>query len=181
MEGTPENQYAMPSDGPKGQSEGASRKQAGECCPEFNPEPWDGEIIEWTGRRFNKDSVLPLPYMPVNYGGVMQRLHARVRAARAGTPDRSALSDHASRWNMDVYLAVDQECPGRRHQSLERTVLRQGLRRALQEHGQMVPRLRKHRSIERLHRGGMVPVVHDLPRMSPEMRENHGAITVQTA
>ncbi len=82
------------------------------CCPEFDPAPWDDKMFEWTNKRFLKDHVCTLFYMPLNFGKVMKRLNRQVTAADATMPDWLCLSDHTSRWNMDVYLAVDKEVPG---------------------------------------------------------------------
>jgi hypothetical protein len=50
--------------------------------------------------------------MPVNFGSVIVKLMAKVKDAGAGTPENLCLSDHTSKWNMDLYLAVDREVPG---------------------------------------------------------------------
>ena len=81
------------------------------CCPKFDPTPWDEQIVEWDNKRFIKDQVLTLFYMPVNFGKVMQRLDEKVQKADAIIPDYLCLSDHTTKWNMDVYLAVDREVP----------------------------------------------------------------------
>ncbi len=44
------------------------------CCPDFDPEPWDGKVFEWKDKKFIKDGVFTLFYMPANFGGVMKRL-----------------------------------------------------------------------------------------------------------
>lgn len=82
------------------------------CCPPFDPVPWDGRIVEWSGKRFVKDHVRTFFHIPLNFGTVMRRLDSQVHAAGAAVPDWLCLSDHTSRWNMDVYLAVDREVPG---------------------------------------------------------------------
>lgn len=82
-----------------------------ECCPEFNPEPWDGKILEWKNKKFIKDKVFTIFYMPVNFGKVMTRLNDKVEKADAKMPDWLCLSDHTSKWNMSLYLAVDKEIP----------------------------------------------------------------------
>lgn len=82
-----------------------------ECCPKFNPAPWDEKIIKWENKKFIRDKVLTLFYMPVNFGGVMKRLDRKVREAGANIPDNLCLCDHTSKWNIDVYLAVDKEIP----------------------------------------------------------------------
>jgi hypothetical protein len=82
------------------------------CCPEFNPAPWDDKLLEWGNKKFIKDKVFTLFFMPMNFGAVMRRLDARVKEVGAEIPDGLCLSDHTSRWNMDLYLAVDHEISG---------------------------------------------------------------------
>ncbi len=84
---------------------------AHECCPPFDPAPWDDKQFEWNGKRFIKDKVFTLFYMPMNFGKVMRRLNGKVEQAGATTPDWLCLSDHRSKWKMEVYLAVDREIP----------------------------------------------------------------------
>jgi len=92
--------------------------QSSNCCPEFNPVPWDDKIFEWENKRFIKDRVCTFFFMPMNFGKVMKRLNERVTKAGATIPDWICLSDHTSRWNMDLYLAVDKEIPGTENTSL---------------------------------------------------------------
>jgi len=89
-----------------------------ECCPEFDPAPWDGQTVEWTDKRFVKARVRTFVHMPLNFGGVMRRLMRSIEAAGADTPDYMGLSDHTSRWSMDVYVAVDREVPGLQNTTL---------------------------------------------------------------
>jgi hypothetical protein len=82
-----------------------------ECCPKFDPVPWDGKVLEWGNKKFIKGKVFTLFFMPVNFGSVIVKLMAKVKDAGAGTPENLCLSDHTSKWNMDLYLAVDKEIP----------------------------------------------------------------------
>ena len=82
-----------------------------ECCPKFDPKPWDGKIIKWKNKKFVKDKVFTLFYMPMNFGSVITRLMKKVEETKAKTPDNLCLSDHTSKWNMDIYLAVNKEIP----------------------------------------------------------------------
>lgn len=82
-----------------------------ECCPKFDPSPWDGKLFEWNQKRFIKDNVATFLHMPLNFGKVMKRLDEKVRNASATIPGQVCLSEHTSKWNMDVYLAVDKEIP----------------------------------------------------------------------
>lgn len=80
--------------------------------PSIRSFPWDEKTIEWTGKKFIKGKVLTLFYMPLNFGSVIVSLMKKIRVAGATAPDNMVLSDHASMWNMDLFLAVDKEIPG---------------------------------------------------------------------
>lgn len=82
-----------------------------ECCPKFNPAPWDDKIFQWDNKKFIKDKVFSLFYIPINFGSVIKKLTAKIEKAGAKTPDWMGLSDHTSKWNMDIYIAVDKEIP----------------------------------------------------------------------
>jgi hypothetical protein len=82
-----------------------------ECCPRFDPTPWDGKILEWKDKKFIKDKVFTLFYMPIGFGKVMKRLDEKIKKAGAQMPSNLCLSDHTSNWNMDVYAAVDKDVP----------------------------------------------------------------------
>jgi hypothetical protein len=88
------------------------------CCPEFDPLPWDDKTFQWENKKFIKDNVFTLFYMPMNFGQVMKRLDQKVSAAGATMPECLCLSDHTSKWNMDIYLAVDKEVPGAENTTL---------------------------------------------------------------
>lgn len=83
-----------------------------ECCPKFNPEPWEGRVFEWKNKRFVKDKVLTLFHIPLNFGSVITKLNKKIDAAGAKVPDWLCLSDDTSIFNMDIYVAVDKEVPG---------------------------------------------------------------------
>jgi hypothetical protein len=82
-----------------------------QCCPPFQPEPWDAKKITFSNKRFAKDKVFCLFYLPITFGKTMKRLMAKLQKAQAECPDWLCLSDHTSKWNMDVYLAVDKDLP----------------------------------------------------------------------
>src|SRR5512138_3116552 len=89
-----------------------------DCCPPFEPAPWEDTMITWQDKQFIKDKVFTLFYMPMNFGQVMKRLDKKVREAGANMQDYLCLSDHTSKWNMDLYLAVDKEVPGANNTNL---------------------------------------------------------------
>ena len=83
-----------------------------ECCPKFDPTPWDKKVFEWQDKKFVKDHVRTFMYIPINFGGVITRLMKKVDASEAKLLDNLSLSDHTNKWNMDLYVAVDKEVPG---------------------------------------------------------------------
>lgn len=82
------------------------------CCERFNPAPWEGKTITWKDKKFIKDRVFTLFYMPMNFGSVITRIMKQADDAKATISDGMALSDHTSLWNMDIYVAVDKEVEG---------------------------------------------------------------------
>ena len=82
------------------------------CCPKFNPEPWDGKVFEWQDKKFIKDKVFTFFYVPINFGSVITRSMKKIENAGGKAQDWMALSDHTSKWNMDIYVAVDKDIPG---------------------------------------------------------------------
>jgi hypothetical protein len=82
-----------------------------ECCPKFDPIPWDDKTFEWENKKFVKDKVFTLFYIPMNFGKVMKRFDEKLTQAGAKMPENLGLSEHTSKWNMDLYLAVDKEIP----------------------------------------------------------------------
>ena len=89
-----------------------SEKSEPICCPKLDPSLWEDKLLTWNDKKFVKASVFTMFYMPVNFGQVMRKLDNAVSAAGATIPDWLCLSDHTSKWNMDVYLAVDKEITG---------------------------------------------------------------------
>ncbi|WP_163718400.1 hydrolase [Mangrovibacterium lignilyticum] len=82
-----------------------------DCCPPFDPTHWDNQMLDWTDKKFIKDHVRTLFYRPLNFGRVMRKLDKKVKDSEAKILDWMVLADHTSRWNMDLYLAVDKEIP----------------------------------------------------------------------
>jgi hypothetical protein len=82
------------------------------CCPPFDPQKWQEKVFEWQNKKFIRDNVKTLMFMPLNFGAVMKRMQAKAEKAGATMPDYLCLSDHTSKWHMYVYLAVDKDVEG---------------------------------------------------------------------
>ena len=97
--------------------------KGGECCPRFDPEPWDGKELQWQGKRFVKDRVRSFLHVPLNFGAVMKRNMGSIEAAGAKPETVMVLSDENSLWGADVYIAVAKDIPGAEMASLTGTFL----------------------------------------------------------
>ena len=82
------------------------------CCPKFNPKPWDKKLFGWKDKRFIKGKVFTFFYMPINFGGVVRKLMKKIESSGAKTSSYMGLSDHTSKWNMDLYIPVDKKVEG---------------------------------------------------------------------
>lgn len=89
----------------------SEKKTTDVCCPEFDPTKWEDKVFNWENKRFIKEKVNTLFYMPLNFGGVMKKLDKKVSAVGASLNDSICLSHHTSKWNMDIYLEVNQQIP----------------------------------------------------------------------
>ncbi len=85
------------------------------CCPQFDPIPWNDQILEWKEKKFIRGRVWTFFFMPINFAGTMRKLDQKLREAGAFSPDQLCLSYHKSKWNMEVLLAVDKTVPGLDH------------------------------------------------------------------
>jgi len=94
-----------------------------ECCPRFDPEPWDLKVITWDSKLFVKDHVTSVCHMPLNYGAVMTRSLSLINANGAGTPSRMILTDENSLWGAEVYFEVVKEVQGAKMCKLSGTFL----------------------------------------------------------
>ena len=83
-----------------------------DCCPRFDPLPWDRTEFTWKSRLFVKDRVISFLHIPLNFGAVMKRNVGRIHEAGAFPETVVILSDENSLWGADVYIEVTREIPG---------------------------------------------------------------------
>jgi hypothetical protein len=98
-------------------------QNAGECCPRFDPKPWDDRVITWDKKLFLQDRVRSFLHIPLNFGAVMKRSMASIEAAGATSDEMIVLSEENSLWGADVYIAIAKEVPGARLATLSGTYL----------------------------------------------------------
>ena len=96
-----------------------------ECCPKFDPAPWQERWITLDGKQFVKDRVRSCLRIPLNFGAVMARNMAAIQKAEAEAKGMLVLSDENSLWGADVYLEVAKAVPGAKMASISGTFLAQ--------------------------------------------------------
>ena len=94
-----------------------------QCCPRFEPEPWDDKVVTWEKKQFLRDRVLSFLHVPLNLAAVMKRSMAAIEAAGATPDEMVILSDENSLWGADVYIAIAKDVPGARTTTLSGTFL----------------------------------------------------------
>lgn len=82
------------------------------CCAPVDPAVWDGRTLTWEAHPFLKAHVRALFHVPLNFGSVVARAHAAVEGAEAYPDQPFWLSDEASPWGSDLYVALDRDLTG---------------------------------------------------------------------
>lgn len=90
-----------------------STSKPGECCPKFDPMPWDEKLVTWNRKKFVKDRVMCFLHIPLNFGAVMTRNIKAIEAENAVPQPRVVLSDENSLWGADVYIEATKEIPSK--------------------------------------------------------------------
>lgn len=78
-----------------------------DCCPEFNPDPWDKKRFKWEYKKFVKYKVRSLFYMPLNFGAIMKKFDKQSRKDGIKFIDGLTLSRARNMWSSDLYIMVD--------------------------------------------------------------------------
>ena len=94
-----------------------------ECCPRFNPEPWDEKEITWENKKFVKDRVRSFLHIPLNFKQVMMRSLKLIQAADAQHAEMIVLADENSLWGADVYIDVTKDVPNAQMATISGTFL----------------------------------------------------------
>jgi|WetSurMetagenome_2_1015567.scaffolds.fasta_scaffold06477_6 hypothetical protein len=98
-----------------------------ECCPVFDPEPWDNKTHNWNDKLFIIDTIpqflhMPLPSM---MGKVIGRMWNKAKASGAESEmkDFLLMSYDPSPWKSILYMTVTKEVPGTENVKLTGTFI----------------------------------------------------------
>ena len=98
-----------------------------QCCPKFNPEPWDEKEIVWKDKLFIRDTVPQFMHIPLPgvYAKTVTRMWKKIdaAAARPDTKDFLLMAYDPSPWKSELYMNVTKEVPDAENIKLTGTYL----------------------------------------------------------
>lgn len=92
-----------------------SRKTGIECCPEFDPVPWQGKEVIWKDKLFIRETVPQFMHIPFpgTFGKTVGRMWKKIEDAEA-IPDKNnfiMLATESSPWKGEIYITTTKEVP----------------------------------------------------------------------
>jgi hypothetical protein len=102
-------------------------KEMHECCPVFDPVPWNNKTHDWTDKPFIRDYLqlffhMPFPPMMAKVIGRMWK-KAEEAGAAPEMKDFLLLAYDPSPWKSELYLSVSKEVPGAENVKLTGTFI----------------------------------------------------------
>lgn len=83
------------------------------CCPEFDPEGWDGRHLKFDDKLFVHATTRSLMHVPINMNTVFTRVQQHIEDAGAQDKDSYlVLSRDLSASEAEHYFAVTKDVPG---------------------------------------------------------------------
>lgn len=90
--------------------------EAKQCCPPFDPVPWEGKEVNWENKLFIKDAVAQFLHIPLpwSFGKTVVRMFKKIEdaGAQTDTKDFLMLAYDPSPWRSELYMNVTKEVPG---------------------------------------------------------------------
>ena len=102
-------------------------KKEGECCPAFDPEPWQDKEFIWKDKLFIRETIPQFLHMPLpgSFGKAVGRMWEKIKKSQAETDinDFIMLSSETSPWKGEIYINTTNEVPGAKNVKLSGTFL----------------------------------------------------------
>jgi hydrolase family protein len=156
-----------------------SASKTDECCPRFEPEPWDDKTLTWENRRFVKDRVISIFHIPLNFGAVMRRSMEAIEAAGAKPETVVVLSDENSLWGADVYIEVTKDVPGANMATISGTFLSKVFEGPYRDMGKWVEEMKSFVQGRGKHLRKMYVFYTTCPKCAKKYGKNYVAILAQ--
>ena len=99
----------------------------GQCCPKFDPEPWQEKELTWKDKLFIKDYVRQFMHIPLPgaFGKTVSRMWQKLEDAGADpeVKDFMMLATESSPWKGEIYINAVKEVPDAENVKLSGTYL----------------------------------------------------------
>jgi hypothetical protein len=86
-----------------------------QCCPRFDPEPWQEKELVWEGKSFIRETVPQFMHIPLpgTFGKAVQRMWQKIEDAQAKPDMRDfiMLAAESSPWKGEIYITTTREVP----------------------------------------------------------------------
>ncbi len=90
-------------------------KTESECCPRFEPEPWQEKEIVWNEKNFIRETVPQFMHIPLpgTFGRAVGRMWKKIEDANAApeAKDFLMLSTETSMWKGEIFINTSKEVP----------------------------------------------------------------------
>jgi hypothetical protein len=87
-----------------------------QCCPEFDPKPWQEKTTVWKNKLFIRETVPQVFHIPIpgTFGKAVSRMWKKIEDshARPDTNDFIMLATESSSWKGEIYVTTKKEVPG---------------------------------------------------------------------
>jgi hypothetical protein len=96
-----------------------------ECCPKFDPKPFDRKTFVWKNKLFIQDDVMQLFHFPLNFAPVIMGMFGKLEKAKARPADKDflLLAYDPSPWKSELYMTATKEVPGVKNVKLSGTFM----------------------------------------------------------
>jgi hypothetical protein len=98
-----------------------------QCCPEFDPEPWEGKEVVWKDKLFVRDTMPQVFHMPLpgSFAKAVTRMWKKIEdaGAKPGDKDFLMLASETSQWKGELFINVIKEVPDAENVKLSGTYL----------------------------------------------------------
>ena len=101
--------------------------ESAECCPKFDPEPWQEKELIWKDKLFIRETVPQFMHIPLpgTFGKAVGRMWKKIEDAQA-KPDRNdfiMLSSESSQWKGEIFINTTKEVPNAENAKFSSTYL----------------------------------------------------------
>lgn len=101
--------------------------QTDQCCPVFDPKPFENQTLQWENKLFVKDTMRTFMHMPLFgvFGKTITRMMKTIDEQQALPPESEILmlSTDPSPWKSELYIHVTKEIKGGENMRLSGTYL----------------------------------------------------------